>query len=62
MSTPTKILIGGVGAFLVLSILGWWTVALILLGVIAIPVVGYMMLDPSQRRRVRAQSRKRLGS
>ena len=62
MTTPTKILIGGVGAFLVLSVLGWWTVALILLGVIAIPVVAYMALDPSQRRRVRAQTRKRLGS
>jgi hypothetical protein len=62
MSTPTKILLGGVAGFLVLSILGWWTVALIMLGIIAVPVVAYMMLDPSQRRRVRAQSRKRLGS
>ncbi|GAA2419555.1 hypothetical protein GCM10010191_33350 [Actinomadura vinacea] len=62
MSTPTKILIGGVAGFLVLSILGWWTFALILLGVMAVPAVAYMMLDPSQRRRVRAQGRKRLGS
>ena len=34
---------------------------LIVLGVVALPVVGYLMLDPSQRRRLRAQGRKRLG-
>ncbi|MFF5263269.1 hypothetical protein ACFY4C_30440 [Actinomadura viridis] len=62
MSTQTKLILGGVAGFLVLSIFGWWIVGLILLGVVAIPVAGYMMLDPSQRRRVRAQGRKRLGS
>ncbi|GAA3942715.1 hypothetical protein GCM10023085_25570 [Actinomadura viridis] len=62
MSTQTKLILGGVAGFLVLSILGWWIAALVVLGVVAIPVVGYMMLDPSQRKRVRAQGRKRLGS
>ncbi len=62
MSTPIKVLLGGIGLFILLSILGWWTVALIMLAVLALPAVGYMMLDPSQRRRVRAQTRKRLGS
>ncbi|WP_395110805.1 hypothetical protein [Actinomadura sp. SCN-SB] len=62
MATPIKILIGGVALFLLLSILGWWTAALIVLGALALPVVGYFMLDPSQRRRLRAQGRKRLGS
>jgi hypothetical protein len=62
MSTPMKILAGGVAVFVVLAILDWWILALIMLGVVALPVVGYMMLDPSQRRRVRAQTRKRLGS
>ncbi|MFI0357882.1 hypothetical protein [Actinomadura sp. 9N407] len=62
MSTQMKFVIGGVAGFLLLSILGWWTLALIVLGVMAVPAVLYMMLDPSQRRRVRAQGRKRLGS
>jgi hypothetical protein len=62
MSTPIKVLLGGVALFVLLSILGWWTVALIVLAALALPVVGYMMLDPSQRKRLRAQGRKRLGS
>jgi hypothetical protein len=62
MSTQMKFVLGGVAGFLLLSILGWWTVGLILLGIVAVPAVLYMMLDPSQRRRVRAQGRKRLGS
>lgn len=63
MSTQTKFVIGGVVVgFLTLFIFPWWLTALIILGVIGAPLVGYMMLDPSQRRRVRAQGRKRLGS
>jgi cell division protein FtsW (lipid II flippase) len=62
MSTRTKFVIGGVAVgLLILWILPWWLSALIILGVIGAPVVAYLMLDPSQRRRVRAQSRKRLG-
>ncbi|MBE1534436.1 hypothetical protein [Actinomadura algeriensis] len=61
MSTRTKIVIGGVAVgFLTLFIFPWWLTALIILGVLAVPVVGYLALDPSQRKRVRAQSRKRL--
>ncbi|WP_067491962.1 hypothetical protein [Actinomadura hibisca] len=63
MTPQTKIAIGGVVVGLVLgAIFGWWIAALVVLGAIAVPVVGYLMLDPSQRRRVRAQGRKRLGS
>ncbi|HEY8479610.1 MAG TPA: hypothetical protein VIL71_07240 [Spirillospora sp.] len=63
MSTQTKFVIGGVAVgFLTLIIFPWWVTALIILGVISAPVVGYLMLDPSQRKRVRAQTRKRLGS
>ncbi|MBC6459312.1 hypothetical protein [Actinomadura sp. HBU206391] len=63
MSTRTKFVIGGVAVgLLTLWILPWWISALIILGVIGAPVVAYLMLDPSQRRRVRSQGRKRIGS
>ncbi|RKS71775.1 hypothetical protein BZB76_4582 [Actinomadura pelletieri DSM 43383] len=63
MSAQTKFVIGGVVVgFLTLFIFPWWLTALIILGVLGTPLVGYLMLDPSQRRRVRAQGRKRLGS
>ncbi|MCP2340121.1 hypothetical protein [Actinomadura rupiterrae] len=63
MNTPAKIAIGGV----IISLLLWivlptWVVGLLVLAAIGLPVAGYLMLDPSQRKRVRAQSRKRLGS
>jgi cell division protein FtsW (lipid II flippase) len=62
MSTRTKFVIGGVAVgLLTLWILPWWLSALIILGVIGAPVIAYLMLDPSQRRRVRAQGRKRIG-
>ena len=35
--------------------------ALIILGAVGIPLAGYLMLDPSQRKRVNNQARKRLG-
>ncbi|MEU5881973.1 hypothetical protein [Spirillospora sp. NPDC047279] len=63
MTTKSKVIIGGVAVgFLTLFIFPWWLSALIILGVVGAPLVGYLMLDPSQRKRVRAQSRKRLGS
>jgi cell division protein FtsW (lipid II flippase) len=63
MSTRTKFVIGGVVVgLLTFKILTWWIPVLIILGVLAVPVVAYLMLDPSQRRRVRAQGRKRIGS
>lgn len=63
MSTRSKFVIGGVAiGLLTLFILPWWVSALIILGVVGAPVVAYLMLDPSQRRKVRAQGRKRLGA
>ncbi|MGH3240373.1 MAG: hypothetical protein ACRDNL_08325 [Spirillospora sp.] len=63
MSTRTKFVIGGVVVgLLTLWIFPWWLTALIILGVLGTPVVGYLMLDSSQRKRVRSQGRKRLGS
>ncbi|RFU41767.1 hypothetical protein DZF91_10105 [Actinomadura logoneensis] len=63
MSSPAKIAIGGVIVAMVLwFFLPTWVVGLLVLAAIGVPVAGYLMLDPSQRRRVRAQGRKRLGS
>ncbi|MGW1601858.1 hypothetical protein [Streptomyces eurythermus] len=59
MSKNAKIAVGGVAAGLILLIwLPWWVAFLIVVGV---PVVAYLALDPSQRRRVRRVARKELG-
>ncbi|QXJ24633.1 hypothetical protein AGRA3207_006000 [Actinomadura graeca] len=63
MGKKVVYVVGGVVVSLIaLKILGPLIALLIVLGVVALPVVAYMMLDPSQRKRVRAQGRKRLGS
>lgn len=63
MSTQKKFVVGGVAiGLLTWFIFPWWVTALIILGVVGLPVAAYMALDPSQRRRVRAQGSKRLGS
>ncbi|WP_298325077.1 hypothetical protein [Haloactinopolyspora sp.] len=54
-----KVIIGGAAAALIaLWLLPFWVFVLIVVG---IPVAGYLMLDPSQRRRLRARGRKQLG-
>ncbi|WP_372343589.1 hypothetical protein [Streptomyces sp. KL116D] len=59
MSRNAKIAAGGVAAGLILLIwLPWWAALLIVLGA---PTAAYLMLDPSQRRRLRRVSRKELG-
>ncbi|MFI1015956.1 hypothetical protein [Streptomyces sp. NPDC020965] len=59
MSTRTKLVIGGVAVgLLLMPLIGFW---LSLLVVIGVPTVAYLMLDPSQRRRLRRVSRKELG-
>jgi hypothetical protein len=62
MSARTKVVVGGVVIGLItLFILPTWISMLIILGAIAIPVAGYLMLDPSQRRKLNRAGRKRLG-
>ncbi|MDX6738870.1 hypothetical protein [Actinocorallia sp. A-T 12471] len=62
MAPRTKtILIGGAAAIFLWWILPGWLAALLILGVIAIPAAAYLMLDPSQKRRLRDQGRRRLG-
>jgi hypothetical protein len=57
--------IGGVIVGLILlAVLPWWVPVLIIAAAVAIPLTGYRMLDPSQRRRLRQvrRQRKELGS
>ncbi|MFD3658379.1 hypothetical protein [Streptomyces sp. NPDC058620] len=59
MSNGAKIALGGVVAAAILwPLIGFWWALLVLIGV---PVAGYLMLDPSQRRRLRRVSRKQIG-
>lgn len=59
MSNGAKIAIGGVVAAVVLiPFIGFWWSLLVLIGV---PMAGYLMLDPAQRRRLRRISRKEIG-
>lgn len=44
---------GFVVAIILYFFVPWWVPVLVVLAAIAIPVAGWMMLDPSQRRRIR---------
>jgi membrane protein implicated in regulation of membrane protease activity len=63
MSRPLMFGIGGVILGLILLVvLPWWVSALVIVAAIAIPVVAWRSLDPSQRRRIRnMRSRGQLG-
>lgn len=59
MEKRTKVAAGGVAAGIVLLwLLPFWAAVLVIVGV---PVGAYLMLDPSQRRRLRRVNRKELG-
>ena len=54
MSRPMMFGIGGVILGLILLVaLPWWVGVLVIAAAIAIPVVAWRSLDPSQRRRIR---------
>ena len=60
MSGRTKIAIGGVIIGLILLFINPWIGLVVIAAAIAIPVAGYLMLDPSQRRRLKnIQQRRR---
>jgi hypothetical protein len=63
VSGPTKFAVGGIAIGLILLIFApWWVSVLIIAAAIALPVGAYLMLDPSQRRRLRrVQQRKQIG-
>ena len=55
MSRPMMFGIGGVILGLILfPVLPWWVSVLVIAAAIAIPVVAWRSLDPSQRRRIKA--------
>ncbi|MFI1970891.1 hypothetical protein BLA24_07200 [Streptomyces cinnamoneus] len=59
MTNRTKVAVGGVAVGVVLLwLLPFWAALLVLIGV---PVGAYLLLDPSQRKRLRRASRKELG-
>ncbi|MFD6415716.1 hypothetical protein [Streptomyces sp. NPDC060194] len=59
MTKQTKIVAGGAATAVVLLLLtNWWITLLIMVGV---PTAAYLMLDKSQRQRLRRVSRKELG-
>jgi 4-hydroxybenzoate polyprenyltransferase len=61
MSARTMLAVGGVILGILLLLLNPWVGAVIIAAAIAIPVVTYLMLDPSQRKRVRRAGRKQIG-
>ncbi|WP_440098890.1 hypothetical protein [Streptosporangium sp. H16] len=62
MSPVQKYAIGaGAVVFLSWLFLPGFVTLLIFLGVVAAPVVGYLMLDPSQRERLKRSRRRGLG-
>ncbi|GAA3653589.1 hypothetical protein GCM10022224_015840 [Nonomuraea antimicrobica] len=62
MSPIQKYAIGaGAAVLLSLIFLPSWVTLLVVLGVVAAPVVGYLMLDPSQRERLKRARKRGIG-
>jgi cell division protein FtsW (lipid II flippase) len=55
MSRKWQMFVAGFVVAIVLWVVGipFWVPVLVILAALAVPVVGWMMLDPSQRRRIR---------
>ncbi|KOG65348.1 hypothetical protein AB0I49_26005 [Streptomyces sp. NPDC050617] len=59
MTNRAKVAVGGVAVGVILLwLLPFWAAVLVMVGV---PVGAYLLLDPSQRRRLKRVSRKELG-
>lgn len=64
MSRKWQLAIGGIVVAIILWIVGIpvWVPVLVILAALAVPAVGWMMLDPSQRARIRRmRQRKQIG-
>jgi hypothetical protein len=55
------VIVGVIAAILAFILLPGWVKLLGFVLLVGVPAAGYLMLDPSQRRRLRGQARKRLG-
>lgn len=63
MSGRMKIAIGGIIIGLILLFINPWIALVVIAAAIALPVGAYLMLDPSQRKRLRrVQRRRQIGS
>jgi cell division protein FtsW (lipid II flippase) len=61
MTNRTKLAVGGIIVGLILlAFLPWWVGAVVVLAAIGIPTAAYIMLDPSQRRRLRRLNRRQI--
>jgi hypothetical protein len=63
MKRQTAYILGGIGIGVVLWILPIpaWFIGLFILAAIAAPAIGYAILDPSQKRRLKGLARKQIG-
>lgn len=61
MGRTGYVIVGVIAALIAFILLPGWVKLLGVLLLVGVPAAGYMMLDPSQRRRLRGQARKRLG-
>jgi hypothetical protein len=59
VSRFSKIAIGVAVVGLILMVVNFWVGLIVVLAAIAIPVGGYLMLDPAQRRRLRDIQRRK---
>jgi multisubunit Na+/H+ antiporter MnhG subunit len=61
MSRKWQLAAAGIVLAIILWIVGipWYAPVLIILAALAVPVVGYMMLDSSQRARIRRMQKRR---
>jgi hypothetical protein len=53
---------GVIVGFILLFVLPWWVGLVLIAAAIGIPLGGYLMLDPSQRRRIKRIRRRQIGS
>jgi hypothetical protein len=60
MTPHMKWAIGGVVVGLILLVVNPWLALALIVAAIAIPTAAYLMLDPSQRRRLRETRRRQL--
>jgi hypothetical protein len=61
LSGPRKIAVGVAVVGVVLLFFQWWLGVLFIAAAVALPVGAYLMLDPSQRRRLRRIRRREIG-
>jgi hypothetical protein len=52
---------GAIVGLILLFVLPWWVGLVIIAAAIGIPLGGYLMLDPSQRRRIKRIRRRQIG-